>query len=323
MEFESLHYTGMPLDRQVVKRKDPVWLARQQQHPDALFLPLLGQRNLVILAPDTAPSAGLLRLQTYRQAFLQAEHTVYLGQLQERPVFCARLRADTAAPEPDPAAQFGAHAQFVDLRSIGVLLPQAQGAMLAYARGMLYWHAQHVFCSCCGHATVSRLAGHLRVCGNPDCRYESYPRINPAVIMLVEQLEPADGVERCLLGRHTGLPRGVYSTLAGYVDPGESLEEAVAREVMEEAGIRIHSADYLASQPWPFPSAMMFGFRARARHTAITLVDGELEDARWFTRAELLEFGEYEQGGDGRIALPRKDSIARNLIEFWLRRSGP
>ncbi len=157
----------------------------------------------------------------------------------------------------------------------------------------------------------------MRKCTNDTCAKEVYPRIDPAVIMLVELIDPTDGIEKCLLGRHKGLPKGIYSTLAGYVDQGESMEEAVAREVMEEAGLLIHNADYIASQPWPFPSALMIGFRAQTKEENITIALDELEDAQWFSADQIRQFGEHTDTNVEK-ALPRKDSIARTLIELWL-----
>ena len=249
--------------------------------------------------------------------FDASANPVYLGHLEDKPVFTAGILSDSAEQAIQESGLADTGAEFIDLRKIGPLLDRTEGAMLAYARGLQYWHQQNGFCSRCGSANTALRGGHMRLCNNTDCRREAYPHINPAVIMLVLWQDPADGIEKCLLGRHSGLPKGVYSTLAGYVDPGETLEEAVAREVMEEAGIPVQSATYLASQPWPFPSSMMFGFYAHAEHGDINLGDDELEDAQWFKREQLLDFGEYDDP-EATIALPRKDSIARNLIQNWI-----
>lgn len=149
------------------------------------------------------------------------------------------------------------------------------------------------------------------------CSNEIFPRIDPAVIMLVEQNNPVDGIPRCLLGRHDKLPKRMYSTLAGFVDPVENLEQAVIREVYEEAGLRVINPTYVASQPWPFPASMMFGFRARTDDREIVIDNNELEHAAWFSADEVRSFGEFD-GPKTEIALPPKDSIARGLIDTWL-----
>jgi NAD+ diphosphatase len=170
----------------------------------------------------------------------------------------------------------------------------------------MWWHARHRFCGVCGAPTESVEAGHVRRCTSPACGASHFPRTDPAVIMLVH-----DG-DRALLGRQKIWPPGMYSTLAGFVEPGESLEETVAREVFEESGIRVAEVRYHSSQPWPFPASLMIGFHAAAASREIRMDQSELEDCGWFSRAELRDFG--RQGK----ALPRADSIARRLIEDWL-----
>jgi NAD+ diphosphatase len=194
---------------------------------------------------------------------------------------------------------------FTDLRAVGGALPAHDASVLAHARGLMHWRGRHRFCGVCGHACEPRSAGHVMLCLN--CGTQHFPRTDPAVIMLV-----TDGV-RALLGHSTRFPHStMYSTLAGFVEPGESLEEAVAREVHEESGIRVGRVHYHSSQPWPFPASIMLGFYAEALSEEIVLDDEELVDARWFTREQLLH--PADQG----ISLPRVDSIARRLIEDWI-----
>src|SRR3954447_26002411 len=209
--------------------------------------------------------------------------------------------------------------RFGDLRQFGGLLAREEGALLALARAMAFWHSRHRFCGVCGAPTRSEEAGHVRRCTEAGCATTHFPRTDPAVIMLV-----TDG-DRALLGRNKNFLPGMYSTLAGFVEPGESLEDAVAREVMEETAVRVGAVHYHSSQPWPFPANIMLGFFAQAASTAITVDYAELEDARWFERDWLLSHvgndklqGDNLRGDnlrDDNFRLPRRDSIARRLIE--------
>jgi NAD+ diphosphatase len=201
-------------------------------------------------------------------------------------------------------------AKFTELRQAGVLMDSHEGSMLALARGLMFWHHNNHFCSNCGSSSVSAQGGRIRRCSNPECRREHFPRTDPAVIMFVSRPGPDGGA--CLMGRGHNFREGMYSPLAGFVDQGESLEQAVAREVFEETGISVKDIQYRASQPWPFPSSLMLGFRAHATSTKINIDLNELEDARWFPRSVVAN---AEASG---LRLPRKDSIASWLIKDWL-----
>jgi len=238
---------------------------------------------------------------------------VFLGLIEERAHFALDLSPLEAPLEmlrsPALAASGidAARVRFTDLRQLGGRIERREGALLALARAMMFWHARHRFCGLCGNPTRSEEAGHMRRCTDPACNTMHFPRTDPAVIMLV-----SDG-ERALMGRSKQFPPGMYSTLAGFVEPGESLEMAVAREVREETGIEVGAVYYHSSQPWPFPANIMLGFHAAALTTEITIDYGEIEDARWLERQWLLSHAD-----DDSFRMPRLDSIARRLIEDWL-----
>ncbi len=295
-------YASCGLDRAHDRRGDPAWLAERLADPSTLLVPVWHQRNLFLQVE--APRARFLRTDEAGHLVEQAAGLALLG-LYEETTYIALDLTPLAAPEPGPSLT--EDSAFQDIRAVGPLLAHWEGALLAYARGMMYWHSRHRFCGLCGHPTESLEAGHLRRCRNPDCRSSHFPRTDPAVIMLVH-----DG-ERCLMGRQAVWPPGMHSTLAGFVEPGESLEDTVIREVEEESGIRVDQVRYHSSQPWPFPSSIMLGFHARYAGGELAVNPDELESARWFTRDELKNSPE-----DDRLRLPRKDSIARRLIEDWL-----
>jgi NAD+ diphosphatase len=229
---------------------------------------------------------------------------VFLGARGERAHFALDV---SDLEDPLAALRDVRDLEFQDLRQAAALVEPEDGALLAYARAMMTWHQRHRFCGGCGAPTRSEQAGHVRRCTQPECAAEIFPRTDPAVIMLVYH------GDWCLLGRQAKWPTGVYSALAGFVEPGESLEDAVAREVMEEAGVAIESCEYHSSQPWPFPSSIMLGFWATARRGEVSIVDSELEEARWLHRDQVLA---------QEVRLPAKLSIARRLIDDWLRSRG-
>jgi NAD+ diphosphatase len=191
------------------------------------------------------------------------------------------------------------------LREAGALLPERDAALMAHAVALENWQRLHRFCSRCGERTVVAAAGHIRRC--PACGAEHYPRTDPAVIMLV-----TDEEDRALLGRQVHWPVGRFSTLAGFVEPGESIEEAVVREVYEEVGVTVGDVEYLASQPWPFPSSLMLGFTARATSSEIRVDGEEIHEARWFSRDELSA-----AFASGEVLPPSGISIAARLVELW------
>jgi NAD+ diphosphatase len=296
-------YAGGRFDRAAPRRKDKAWVEGLLGHEETRFLLLSRGRNLVLAAAEAAPRAAFVPRGDLAAL---AGDPVLLGLVEERAVFAIDLAEADAALAARAA---GEAAAFTDLRRVGPLLSRQEGALLAYARGIAYWHERHRFCGVCGAPTASEEGGHVRRCTSPSCGTAHFPRTDPAVIMLVH-----DG-ERCLLGRKPEWPAGMHSTLAGFVEPGESLEEAVAREVNEETGVVVDEVAYHSSQPWPFPASLMLGFHARARSVAITVDPEELEHAAWYERGFLRAHRD-----DDELRLPRGDSIARRLVEDWLGR---
>ena len=298
------YYAAGGLDRVGHLRKDADWLAARLADGASRFVPVWRAQNLV---RDTAEGPVPLVLERAQaESLLEGgPETVLLGLEAETALFALDL--STLEAPLDGLALDSAQHKFLDLRAFGSLLGRRDGSLLAYAKAMMHWHSRHRFCGVCGSPTVPAEAGHVRHCTNAACKTTHFPRTDPAVIMLV-----SDG-ENCLLGRQAMWPAGMYSTLAGFVEPGESLEEAVAREVYEEAGIEVDCVTYNSSQPWPFPASIMLGFHATAKTRDIRIDTHELQDARWYSRDWLLT---HEDGADFRM--PRKDSIARRLIEDWL-----
>ena len=208
--------------------------------------------------------------------------------------------SDVTASEPADGRPAG-------LRDAAAELPADEAALAAYAAALLAWHRRHGFCANCGAATDIVDAGHQRSC--PVCHAHHFPRTDPVVIVRV-----SDAADRLLLGRSRHWPPGRYSLLAGFVEPGETLEDAVRREVLEESAIELGEVRYLASQPWPFPSSLMLGFEARAEPGEPHSADDELEDVRWFERSEI----EAAAAGRGKLTLAPPYAIARRLINAWL-----
>jgi NAD+ diphosphatase len=306
---EANFYADCGLDRVSEKRKDAAWLAERLADPLSRFVPVWRSRNWV----DPKEARAIL-LEGDRLAALPPGELepVLLGLAGEVAYFAVDV-SHLEGGENGPALAEAVSATFLDLRLVGPRLARAEGGMLAYARGMLTWHRRHRFCGQCGAPTRSIEGGHVRVCTAEACKLEQFPRTDPAVIMLVTH------GERCLLGSNPRFPPGMYSTLAGFVEPGETLESAVAREVFEEAGVRVGNVRYHSSQPWPFPTSLMLGFYAEAESDALAVNATELRDARWFTRdwirANAREFHET----DAPFRVPRADSIARRLIDDWLK----
>jgi NAD+ diphosphatase len=285
-------FAGAFVDRNGERRKDPDWLAEALSSKETRFVPVWGDRCLVGGDP---PGAILLEREQV-DGLIREDNVIFLGLFRNQPAFAVAVSSNMDAPY----AEVG---EFKDLRFLGTVLPPDEANLVAHARALVLWHGATLYCGKCGSASQPDAGGNTRRCCNPDCNQEIFPRTDPAIIVLV-----ADG-DRCVLGRQAGWPEGRYSTIAGFVEPGESLEDAVRREVYEETNIRVGAVRYHSSQPWPFPSALMLGFVAEATSDDIILNDGELEDARWFTRDQLKS---------DEVGLPFRISIARRLVDHFI-----
>jgi len=287
-------FAGPYVDRHSEAREAPDWRAAAAADAATVYVAARGTTQLVGTQP--APRIAFLTGEHPLVLAASEQQLVLLGWFQGKRCFLVELdEADVAAPPP------GTH--FEELRAIASLLPSDEAGLLAYARGMSIWRQRHRFCGSCGAHLAPERGGHVLRCTNAACAQESFPRMDPAIIVMV-----SDG-ERALLGRQASWPAGRYSTIAGFVEPGESLEDAVVREVAEETGVAVYAIQYHSSQPWPFPASLMVGFEARCAPQAPIRVGGELEDARWFTRAQISA---------GAAGLPPAHSISYRLITDWL-----
>ena len=288
----AIAFSGSKIDRADHIRSDPERLAALKS-PQAMLLLLDG------LAPEL-DEQNRLSWGKLSQAPDEAE-LVFLGMMDDRGCFAA------VPPEGDPNP---AYAHRKTWQAIAIMDADDM-AIYGCARSLVDWHARHQFCAKCGAPTMLAKGGWQRNCMNENCRGEHFPRTDPVAIMLVEH----DG--RLLLGRQSRFPPRSFSALAGFVEPGESIEEAVAREVKEEAGVTVRDVSYIFSQPWPFPSQLMIGCHAHAESAALLIDKTEIEEARWFTREEVAEAIEKGQDSSG-FTPPPVQAIAHQMLKWWL-----
>ncbi len=259
-----------------------------------------------LINDDEIPKAVLLSFEEIKKISLEFSRMSFLGELKGENYFIADV-SDLNKSYIEKITSLGS---FMDFRRIMNSLSPDEASLLAYTRALTYWQSRNKFCGKCGSRTKLMDAGHKIICTSDDCRSELFPKIDPAVIVLVS------AGEKCLLARQKKWPEWQYSTIAGFVEPGESLELAVKREVNEETGINVEEIIYHSSQPWPFPAALMLGFHAKAVNLEIQPRDNELEHVRWFTRKEIIESLENKT-----LRFPPSISISFKLIEQWFNQS--
>ncbi|WP_299014336.1 NAD(+) diphosphatase [uncultured Photobacterium sp.] len=305
-----LRFSAMTLDRYSTQRKDSSWVKGQMLN--AGFLILCEDKNLVCRDSYQPIFFSYEQILSFS---LAGSEMVFLGGQSGQSVFAV----DISGAGMVDARQFSDSGQWSELRQIAPQLDNGTASVLMLSRGLCHWHRNNRFCGRCGHPTRPIEAGHSIICSNAVCGYQTFPRTDSAVIMIVTK-QFDDGVERILLGRQRSWVKGVYSCLAGYVDQGETLEQAVRREVFEESGIIVGDVKYIASQPWLFPSSLMLGFTAIAETDQINVDKDEIESAEWFSRDELVRFAEYGDDVDG-FKLPRQDSISSFLMAQWLNKN--
>lgn len=297
-------FTAVRLDRLVEQRDDPDWVRHALTADDAHLVPLWRSRSLLERS-DSGTIAVYLKSTELSETGLIQPPTL-LGTDDKRTYFAVSItdqqRDEVLASRP--------RARFADLRRASIDMDAKHAGILAYAKALHYWQHRHMFCGVCGNPNRLFSAGHRLVCSNEECARETFPRIDPAIIVLVTHQDA------CLLGRNPNWPPRRFSTLAGFVEPGESLEDAVVREVYEEARVQLSSVHYVSSQPWPFPASSMCGFYAEAVNRECTVSD-ELEEVRWFTTDDLVAAIR-----DGTVLLSPPVSIAFRLLADWFKKQG-
>ena len=295
-------FGGNPLDRASERRDDREWIAKLLGDPESRILPLRDLKPFI--RGTAAPALDWRSVEQWRDQIDADASLIFLGLGDGRAHFAIDATGSNVAPDVD--------SELIDVRALAAAIAPGEAAILAEARSLLDWHARHRFCAQCGSPTRVASAGWKQRC--PECRASHFPRTDPVVIML------AIHGDRALLGRNRRRAGARFSCLAGFVEPGETPEEAVRREIREEAGVRCGRVRYLAAQPWPFPSSLMIGFLAEALTEEITVDAEELAEARWFSRDEIREMVARAAAGPddlAQVSLPSPIAIAHHVCRRW------
>lgn len=304
-------FSGSLLDRAGNPRRDAGWLAERRAAVSSRFLPLRELKPLIDITGKPAKLAWQPAAWARAHAALP---TVFLGLERGIAHFVVDCDRDDST-----AALHGESVKFIDVRSIAPMVAPEDAAILAQARSLVDWHQRHGFCAQCGSATRLAEAGYSRRCSSDACKAQHFPRTDPVVIMLAVRRDQKTGQDMVLLGRQPQFMPGMFSALAGFMEPGESIEEAVRREISEESGIACGPVRYLASQPWPFPSSLMIGCVAEALEEKITVDPAELEDARWFSRDEIALMLRNSTDPEATPRMPPPLSLAHQIAKLWLK----
>ncbi len=302
--MSAIPFSGNPLDRASDKRTDADWVAARQTDPTTRVWPLWRLQPFLLghEKSEAPPEAGYLRPELAGEIGGAEAISVFLGLERGRAVFAIDISAGDDPLHDGPLAGLG---HFCDARTAAQLLPLQDAAIMGQAKALIDWHRRHGFCPNCGARTILVDAGYRRHCD--ACGADHFPRTDPVVIML------AIHGDACLVGRKAIFPSGMFSALAGFVEPGETIEEAVARETYEEAGVHVSNVTYFATQPWPFPSSLMIGCFAQAESREIRLDENELAEAFWLEKSKLrrLLAGERVDG----LWVPPPIAIAHHLLK--------
>jgi len=323
MDYKGLVFTDMLLGRENNQRKSVSWIKKRLANSTSQFIPILnnnyffndkelvffsGQSHVNISVDELIFSCYFLGVDDKNKAVFILDLILLFPEDS-----CAMSFINNSLESKTESA-----IQLYDFRQCLYFISKEYAAILGYGRALTSWHHSAAYCGYCSHPTKFQEGGHSRICVNEDCKKQSFPRTDPVVIMLVEY-QNGNEDPKCLLAGHHRTPDNLVSTLAGFVDPGESLEQAVIREVYEEAGIVVEQVEYMASQPWPFPNSIMIGFYARAKSKEITIDPQEITSARWYSAAEVSQFSDWG-ANDNNTQIPTKHSIARFLIDRWVQK---
>jgi NAD+ diphosphatase len=299
-------FAGSPLNRASEKRTDSNWIEARRRDPSSIVLPMWRLEPFILGSEKSGPlvELGLVRAGIVDSFTAAGALCIFLGLDGERAVFALDVPGANDPANVGPLAGLG---YFRDARVAASIVSLKDAAIIAQAKAMIDWHQRHGFCPKCGAPTKIMDAGYRRLCG--QCNAEHFPRVDPVVIML------ATFGEACLVGRGKQFPPGMFSALAGFVEPGETIEEAVRRELMEEASVKVGEVTYYATQPWPFPSSVMIGCFAKAESRDAKVDENELAEVRWLERNVARELIEGKQI-DG-LRVPPPIAIAHHLIRTW------